>query len=156
MTLKLTLVNLWLCFPETSVKVKFNKTKFMRRTPFNSEDKKLERGKSTIIKLDKAKVKCFNFSELGHFASECKKPRYKGKGKALMTTQKDWADLSSSEDELDYENIALMANSADKAESPKSSSGSSPQVSIFSVESINNLDSDGIKFIQVEIYKFAC
>ena len=63
-----------------------------------------------FFKLDKAKIKCFNCSELGHFSSECKKPMNLGKGKALMTTQKDWDDSRSSEDEIDYDNIALMDN----------------------------------------------
>ena len=99
----------------------------MKRTSLNSEDKKFEKGKSTIIKLDKAKVKYFDYSELGHFASECKKPRYKGKEKALMTTQKDWTDSSSSEYAFYYENIALMAYSTEKSNSSRSLSVSSSQ-----------------------------
>ena len=53
-----------------------------------------------------------------------------------MKTQKDWADSSSSEDEINYDNIALMAISSEKERSPKSSK----QVTIYSAESLNNLD----------------
>ena len=70
-----------------------------------------------------------------------------GKGKALMSTQKDWADTSSSEDEIDYENIALMAISSEKNGSPKSSS----QISIYSIDSVTCLDSEGIRTIQAEV-----
>ena len=38
-----------------------------------------------------------------------------------MTTQKDWADSSSFEDEINYDNMALMAISLEKSGSPKSS-----------------------------------
>ena len=56
-----------------------------------------------------------------NFASECKKPRNLGKGKALTTTQKDWVGSNSFEDEIDYDNIALVAISSEKEGSPKSS-----------------------------------
>ena len=59
-----------------------------------------------------------------------------------MTTQKDWADSSNSEDEIDYVNIAPMAISSKKNGSPKSSTASSNQISIFSAESFNILDSE--------------
>ena len=134
-------------FARSFRKGKFNKRRFSKNFFNRGEDRKYEKGKSSFVKLDKANVKCFNCSELGHFASECKKPMNLRKGKALMTTQKDWADSSSSEDEIDYDNIALMAISSEKSGSPKSSN----QVSIYSVESFNNLDSDGIKSIQAEI-----
>ena len=100
-------------------KGKFNKRRFNRN--FLNEDHKINRGRSNFVKIDKSKIKCFNCSELCHFVSEWKKPRNLGKGKALMTTQKDWADSSSSEDEIDYDNIPLMAISSEKERSTKSS-----------------------------------
>ena len=108
-------------FAKTFKKGKFNKKRFSKRVFSKNEDKKPVKTKSNFIKLDKAKVKCFNCGELGHFTGECKKPRSKGKNKALMVTQKDWADSSDSEDDLDYENIALMATSSEKPGSPKGS-----------------------------------
>ena len=119
-------------FARSFKKGKFNKRRFNKNFLNKEEDKKSDRGRSNFVKLDKAKIKCFNCSELGHFASECKKPRNLGKGKSLMITQKDWADSSSSEDEIDYNNIALMAISSEKSGSPKSSK----QVSIYSTESL--------------------
>ena len=70
-----------------------------------------------------------------------------GIGKALMSTQKDWADTSSSKDEIDYENIALMAISSEKNGSPKRSS----QISIYSIDSVTCQDSKGIRTIQAEV-----
>ena len=122
-------------------KGKFNMKRFNKNFLNKDEDQKNNRGRNNFVKLDKAKIKCFNCSELGHFASECKKPRNLGKVKSLMTTQKDWADSSRSEDEIDYDNIALMAISSEKSGSPKSSK----HVSIYSAESLNNLDSDDVK-----------
>ena len=64
-----------------------------------------------------------------------------------MTTQKDWVDSSSSEDEIDYDNIALMAISSEKERSPKISN----YVTIYFVVSLNNLDADNVESVQAEI-----
>ena len=141
---------LFAMFAKAFRKGRFNRRRFSKRPFQKDEVKKGDKGKSTIIKLDKAKIKCFNCSELGHFASECKKPRNSGKGKALMVTQKDWADSSDSEDELDYDNIALMASASDKTGYPNKSSSSSVKVSIHSLDSYDCLDSDEIRTIHVE------
>ena len=69
-----------------------------------------------------------------------------------MTTQKNWADSSSYEDESDYDNIALMAIFSEKSGSPKISK----QVSIYSAESLNNLDSDDVKSVQAKDQEIAC
>lgn len=71
-----------------------------------------------------------------------------------MVTQKDWAHSSDSEDEVDYDTLALMVVSSKILGSPKSSSASSSQVFIFSSLSINNLGSSGVKSIQAEIRNF--
>jgi hypothetical protein len=71
-----------------------------------------------------------------------------------MVTEKDWADSSDSEDELDYDNIALMARASDKSGSPKKTSSSSDKVSLHSLDSFDSLDSDDITTINVEFRNF--
>ena len=64
-------------FAKNFKRMKFNKRtgKFSKKPSFKKEDEKVEKSKSTIIKVDKAKVKCFNCGILGHFASECRKSK---------------------------------------------------------------------------------
>ena len=93
---------------------KFNRSRFNKYLFNKGEESKSDRSRGNFFKLDKSKVKCFNCNKLGHFASECRKPMNLGKGKALMSTQKDWADTSSSEDEIDYENLSLIATYSEK------------------------------------------
>ena len=69
-----------------------------------------------------------------------------------MTTQKYWADSTRSEDEIDYDNIALITIYSEKSGSPKSSK----HVSIYSAESLNNLDYDDIKYVRAEIKNYTC
>ena len=70
--------------------------------------------------VDRSKIRCFNCNELGHFATECKKPRQgkfvpsdasqkKKSGKAYLAEGKSWDDTDS-EDEQEFGNLALMAN----------------------------------------------
>ena len=67
---------------------------------------------------------------LGNFPSECKKPRCKGKGKALITTHKGLGKIQAV---FDYENIDLMDDYAEMYDSPRSSSISPTKVKyIFS------------------------
>ncbi|XP_074327787.1 uncharacterized protein LOC141665701 [Apium graveolens] len=126
-------------FAKNFKRMKFIKRtgKFSKRPSFKKEDEKIEKGKSTIIKLDKANVECFNCGILRHFASDCRKVKCQGKGKTLL-----------SEDEIDYGNLALMAVSSEKSESPKEAASLKTQVSIFSPEPLLNLDSNGIRIVQ--------
>ncbi|KAL8116065.1 hypothetical protein AgCh_022524 [Apium graveolens] len=51
-------------------------------------------------KVDRSKIKYYNYDEPGHFATECKKTKHeKGKNKALITSIKDWMDSTDSENE---------------------------------------------------------
>ena len=71
--------------------------------------------------VDRSKIRCFNCNELGHFATECKKPRQaKGKvsndsyqkkktGRAYVAEGRSWDDSESEDEEVG--NLALMANS---------------------------------------------
>jgi gag-polypeptide of LTR copia-type/Zinc knuckle len=72
--------------------------------------------------VNRSKFRCFNCNELGHFASECKKPKQekksayvqptqKSKGKAYVADEgKSWDDTESEEEEEEHVNYALMAD----------------------------------------------
>ena len=66
-------------FARTFKKRRFNRRRFNKKTFSKKDNKKTKKGKSTFIKLDKDKIKCYNCDELGHFAGECKKSKDKGK-----------------------------------------------------------------------------
>ena len=92
--------------------------------------------------VDRSKIRCFNRNEIGHFATECKKPRQfkntlydvsqkKKTGKAYLAEGKSWDDSESEDEEVD--NIALMAIS----DNPSSSK---PQVTFIDTEMIYHLN----------------
>ena len=102
-----------------------------RRNPnfkFNSNFNRFQRGGSSTSNnsrggynagmVDRSKICCFNRNEMGHFATECKKPRQlkntsydvsqKNKiGKAYLVEGKSWDDSESEDEEVG--NLALMA-----------------------------------------------
>lgn len=57
-------------------------------------------------KVDKSKIKCYNYGQKGHFESECNKGKA-DKSQANITKKKHWADTSGTEDEVIS---ALMEN----------------------------------------------
>lgn len=80
--------------------------------------------------VDRSSVRCFQCNELGHFTNECKKPKKKEKAyleleakyEALLKKQssktyiaegKCWDESDSDEEEAEFCNFALMANSRD-------------------------------------------
>ena len=93
--------------------------------------------------VDRGKIRCFNCNEMGHFATECKKPRQfkntsydvsqkKKTDKAYLAEGKSWDDSESEDEEVG--NLALMAIS----DNPLSSK---PQVTFTDTEMIYHLSS---------------
>ena len=109
-----------------------------------------------IGSVDCSKFRCYNYNELGHFATECRKPKQvkdkreqfqkresyaelkqkydellkKQQGRAYIDEGKNW-DASDNDDEGEYGNVALMADSPET--SPRS-----PQVSLLSTSDLSN------------------
>ncbi|KAL8133988.1 hypothetical protein AgCh_009166 [Apium graveolens] len=87
---------------------------------FSNSDKRNNRRntywkESRSGKLDKSKERCFNCDRIGHFATNCRKPRAEKK-QALISKKRNWDNSSDSDDGVNY---ALMANAdveADNAE----------------------------------------
>ena len=99
--------------------------------------------------VDRSKFRCYNCNELGHFATEWRKPKHakdkreqfqkresydellrKQQGRAYIAEGKNWDD-SDNDDEGEYGNFALMADSP--GTSPRS-----PQVSLLSTSDLSN------------------
>ena len=108
---------------------RFGNSKF-RRNPdfkFKSNFNRFQRGGSSSSNstrggyktgmMDKSKIYCFNGNEMGHFATECKKPRQikntsydvrqkKKPGKAYLVEGKSWDDSGCDDEKV--ANLALM------------------------------------------------
>ena len=119
-------------------KVKSNVNRFQRGGSSTSNS---SRGGYRTGMVDRSKIRCFNCNEMGHFATECKKPRQfkntsydvsqkKKSGKAYLAEGKSWDDSESEDEEVG--NLALMAIS----DNPSSSK---PQVTFTDTEMIYHL-----------------
>ena len=132
---------------------RFGKFRF-RRNPnfkFKTNVNRFQRGGSSTSNssrggyktgmVDRSKIRCFNCNKMGHFATECKKPRQfkntsydvsqkKKSGKAYLAEGKSWDDSESEDEEVG--NLALMAIS----DNPSSSK---PQVTFTDTEMIYHL-----------------
>jgi hypothetical protein len=136
---------------------RFSKLKFKRNSgvakPFNKDF-------STSNFVDKSKIKCFNCGIAGHMISECRKPRSENKGKsteavdykkkyfdllrqkgkAFMTQEYDWAaEGDHSDDDTEYVNLALMADSGEQEASSASNQVFSTNLSELTKEECNSV-----------------
>ena len=78
--------------------------------------------------VDRSTIRCFNCNELGHFATECRKPKQARKNsydsnqkskseRVYLAKGRSWDDTDSEDEEV--ENLALMASNASTSSSRK-------------------------------------
>ena len=96
---------------------KENFTKKFLKSEGKERLKKREGKDFTTDKVDKSKIKCFNCDRIGHYTTECRKPKAsKGSGKAFISSSKNWLDESDSDEEQSYALMAEFENVTPTAE----------------------------------------
>ncbi|KAK1355984.1 hypothetical protein POM88_049240 [Heracleum sosnowskyi] len=135
---------------------KFSKFKFKRNSEARPPRRDFQPSKTNWI--EKSKSKCFNCGMLGHFAGDCRKPKVekgnrkfepvdykkkyfellKEKEKAFMSQEYDWAgNGEDSDDDVEYVNLALMADNHEQE-----ASSSSNQVTITNLSELSKEECD--------------
>ncbi|KAK1366625.1 hypothetical protein POM88_042186 [Heracleum sosnowskyi] len=135
---------------------KFSKFKFKRNSEARPPRRDFQPSKTNWI--EKSKSKCFNCGMLGHFDGDCRKPKVekgnrkfepvdykkkyfellKQKEKAFMSQEYDWAgNGEDSDDDVEYVNLALMADNHEQE-----ASSSSNQVTITNLSELSKEECD--------------
>ncbi|KAK1395993.1 hypothetical protein POM88_005856 [Heracleum sosnowskyi] len=119
---------------------KFSKLKFKKNPEAQRPFRKDFQPNKTFV--ERSKFKCFNYGMSGHFANECKKPKSEKKDRKFEHDY-DWAaDGNDSEEDTEYVNLELMANSTEQEASSSSNQVITTNLTELSKEECNSTIND--------------